>query len=62
MLLFLLQAFTVEVSEEFYSFIEDGSLAVEVWGHRRSGFHDVASPLPPTDESELLRPKSFPER
>ena len=36
---------------------------MEVWGHRRSGFHDMmAGVAVSTDEPELHRPKSFPER
>ena len=61
MLVCLLQRFTVEASEEFLDFIENGALAVEVWGHRRSGFMELNA-LPATDEVELKRPKSFPER
>lgn len=30
------QSFPVEVTEEFLEMLEDGALAVEVWGHRRS--------------------------
>ena len=33
--------FTVEVTEDFLEYIEDGALAVEVWGHRRSGFDSM---------------------
>ena len=34
------QNFNVEVTEEFLDAIEDGALAVEVWGHRRGVFMD----------------------
>ena len=34
------QVFTVEVTEDFLDYVQDGALAVEVWGHRRSGFID----------------------
>ena len=36
------QIFNVEVTEDFLDYIEDGALAVEVWGHRRSGFLDAS--------------------
>lgn len=52
----------MEVSEEFLDFLEEGALAVEVWGHRRSGFHDIGGLSVPADDTELRRPKSFPER
>ncbi len=58
----MLQDFTVEISEDFLDFIEEGALAVEVWGHRRSGFHDMGAAVSPSEDSELHRPKSFPER
>lgn len=56
-----LQSFTVEISEDFLDFIEEGTLAVEVWGHRRSGFPDLALAMA-GEEGEQRRPKSFPER
>lgn len=34
------QNFNVEVTDEFLDAIEDGALAVEVWGHRRGVFMD----------------------
>ena len=52
----------MDVSEEFLDFIEECTLAVEVWGHRRSGFHDLAAGPIATEDSDLRRPKSFPER
>ena len=48
------------MNEELLEFIEDGTLAVEVWGHRRSGFLDLN--MPGSEEGEGKRPKSFPER
>ena len=33
------QEFTVNVSEEFIEHALEGSLAIEVWGHRSSGFN-----------------------
>ena len=30
------QTFGVEVTEEFLEYVDEGALAVEVWGHRRS--------------------------
>lgn len=52
----------MEITEEFLDFLEDSALAVEVWGHRRSGFHDMGGLAMPADEGDLRRPKSFPER
>jgi len=57
-----LQTFTVEITDEFLDFVEEGTLAVEVWGHRRSGFHDLAIAAALNEDSEMRRPKSFPER
>ena len=37
------EVFDVEVTEEFLDYIEEGALAIEVWGHRRSGFIDAVS-------------------
>ena len=54
-----LQSVTVEVTDEFLEFIEEGALAVEVWGHRRSGF-DLH--VPGSEEGEGKRLKTFPER
>ena len=34
------EMFQVDVTEEFLDYISNGALAVEVWGHRRSGFND----------------------
>lgn len=34
------EIFQVDVTEEFLDYISNGALAVEVWGHRRSGFND----------------------
>ena len=42
-------------------FIEEGTLAVEVWGHRRSGFPDLGVAMG-GEEGEQRRIKSFPER
>jgi kinesin family protein 13 len=55
------QTFTVEITEDFLSHVEEGVLGVEVWGHRRSGFMDLH--VPPGDpENEGRRQKSFPEK
>lgn len=56
------QAFMVDISEEFLDYLEDGALAVEVWGHRRSGFNDMTAAATCTEEVEAHRHKSFPER
>lgn len=60
------QVFTIEVTEEFLSFIDEGTLAVEVWGHRRSGFLDVPGVTmggaEGGDSNEARRQKSFPEK
>ncbi len=34
------QVFNVEVNDDFLEYLQEGALAVEVWGHRRSGFLD----------------------
>ena len=47
----------VEVTEDF---LETGVLAVEVWGHRRSGFE--MNSLAGSEDPEGKRPKSFMER
>ena len=56
----------MNVTEEFLEFLEDGCLAVEVWGHRRSGFHELTlatGGVPPGgEEVEGKRAKTFPER
>ena len=57
--------FTLEVTEEFITFIDNGALAVEVWGHRRSGFLDVPGGVGVITEGEGAegkRQKSFPEK
>jgi len=54
------QTFTVEVTEDFLEFLETGVLAVEVWGHRRSGFE--MNSLAGSEDPEGRRPKSFMER
>ena len=59
------QVFTVEVTDELLSFIDNGALAVEVWGHRRSGFLDVPGGVGVITDSEGVegkRQKSFPEK
>ena len=40
------EVFDVEVTEEFLDYIEEGALAIEVWGHRRSGFMESVSGVP----------------
>ena len=57
--------FTIDVSEEFLQLIDNGALAVEVWGHRRSGFMDMGVGLGGGAEGEAgegKRQKSFPEK
>ncbi|XP_019849545.1 PREDICTED: kinesin-like protein KIF13B [Amphimedon queenslandica] len=51
------QTFNIEVTEDFLEYINDGALAVEVWGHRRSGFDSV-----PDAEEDSKRPRSLSER
>jgi len=50
----------VEVTEDFLEFLETGVLAVEVWGHRKSGFE--MNSLAGSEDPEGRRPKSFMER
>ncbi len=55
--------FTIEVTEDFLSFIDECALAVEVWGHRRSGFLDMGMGAGAEgDPVEGKRHKSFPEK
>ena len=56
------QQFTIDVNEEFLQFIDNGALAVEVWGHRRSGFLDMGVGLADGDSGEEKKQKSFPEK
>lgn len=57
------QVFTIDVSEQFIQFIANGALAVEVWGHRRSGFLDMGLGSVAEGESgDGKRQKSFPEK
>ena len=49
----------MEVTEEFLEYLEEGVLAVEVWGHRRSGFLDPGGVAGGDDEKKT---KSFPDR
>ncbi len=57
-----LQVFNVEVTEEFLDYLEEGALAVEVWGHRRSGFNELTAGPAAPEEANIHRHKSFPER
>lgn len=57
--------FNVDVTEELLEFIDNGTLSVEVWGHRRSGFMEMQNNLPSSssaDDSDVKRPKTLPER
>ena len=38
MMQFITQVFTVEVTEDFLDYLEYGTLSVEVYGHRCTGF------------------------
>lgn len=35
---FITQQFDMEVSDEFVEYVSEGSLAIEVWGNRMTGF------------------------
>lgn len=52
------QVFTVEVTEDFLDYLEYGTLSVEVYGHRRTGFTSNE----PSGVVEDGQHKSFPER
>lgn len=55
--------FNVPVTDELLEFIDNGTLSVEVWGHRRSGFMEMQNALPTSaDDTEVKRPKTLPER
>ena len=49
--------FTVEVTEDFLDYLHYGTLSVEVYGHRRSGFTNEQRNVA-VDEQH----KSFPDR
>ena len=55
----IVQVFTVEVTEDFLDYLEYGTLSVEVYGHRRTGFTNNEQ-NPATNEDGQA--KSFPER
>ena len=55
------QTFSLEASEELVELVENGALAVEVWGHRRSGFVDLSA-ASSSDDNDTRKTKSFPER
>ena len=52
-----LQVFTIEVTEDFLDYLEYGTLSVEVYGHRRTGFTNEQRNVA-VDEQH----KSFPDR
>ena len=57
------QVFNVDVTEELLEFIDNGTLSVEVWGHRRSGFMEMQNVTSTTgDDADVKRPKTLPER
>ena len=56
------QVFNTEVTEELLEFIDNGTLSVEVWGHRRSGFMEMQNPSSTSDDTDVKRPKTLPER
>ena len=50
--------FTVDVTEDFLDYLEYGTLSVEVYGHRRTGFTNEPSVTTEDDGQH----KSFPDR
>ena len=56
------QVFNTEVTEELLEFIDNGTLSVEVWGYRRSGFMEMQNPSSTSDDADIRRHKSLPER
>ena len=51
------------MTEELLEFIDNGTLSVEVWGHRRSGFMEMQNNPPSSaDDTDVKRPKNLPER
>ena len=57
----------MNVTEDFLEFLEDGCLAIEVWGHRRSGFLELTqatggTPVVGEEAEARARVKTFPER
>ena len=51
--------YTVEVTDEFLDYLQYGTLSVEVYGHRKTGFSTPESMAMAEDEQQH---KSFPER
>jgi len=51
--------YTVEVTDEFLDYLQYGTLSVEVYGHRKTGFSTPESMAMAEDERQH---KSFPER
>ncbi|RDD36883.1 Kinesin-like protein KIF13A [Trichoplax sp. H2] len=55
------QVFTVEVSDDFLDYCSDCSLAIEVWGHRSTGFlSGLSNEL--ADQVEQHKPKTLKEK
>ena len=51
--------YTVEVTEEFLEYLQYGTLSVEVYGHRKTGFSTPESMAMAEDDKQH---KTFPER
>ena len=56
------EVFMVDVTEELLEFIDNGSLSVEVWGHRRSHFKEMQNTVTAGDDSDVKKAKSLPEQ
>ena len=57
------QVFNVDVTEELLEFIDNGTLSVEVWGHRRTGFMEMQNNPPSSDDDTCIKKlKTLPER
>ena len=56
------EVFNADITEELLEFIDTGTLSVEVWGHRRSGFMEMQNMASPGDDADVKRPKSLPEQ
>lgn len=53
------KTFIIDVTEEFLRFIDSGTLAVEVWGHRRSRFMEMQNMASPSYDPDT---KSLPQQ
>ena len=57
------KTFNVDVTEELLEFIDNGTLSVEIWGHRSGGFIEgIQNNTSSGDPGEVNKQKSPPEQ